>query len=142
MSDSITETRGTHSARHHALGEPAPTSEAQKTQMLHDTPDAIEEERLRRSTSDSSREPRLPGVRQIRWVRASDVLSGASGRVAGHGIRVTHIVHRPTQVLKPTVRRGPETREAIRSDRTSRLAPLSAYGASRDVHGAAMSVQR
>lgn len=142
MSDSITTTDGRRAASRHGPEQVAPITGTSELPTLQETPDAIEERGLRRRVQNSVREPRLPGTGQVTWVRASDVLSGASGRVAGHGIRLTHAVHRPAQALKPPVWREREVGDTIRSDRASRLAPLSAYGASRGVRGAAMSVHR
>lgn len=144
MSDSITETGGTQETSPHGPEEVAHIIGASETSTStsQETPDAVQEQGLRRRVQNSVRQPRLPGAGQVTWVRASDVLSGASGRVAGHGMRLTHMVHRPTQALKPSVRRERETGQAIRSDRASRLAPLGAYGAKRGVRGAAMRVNR
>jgi len=142
MTDSITTIDGRRDASHHGPEQIAPITRTSESPTSQETPDAIEQQVLQQRVRNSVRQPRLPRTGQVTWVRASDVLSGASGRVAGHGIRLTHAVHRPTQALKPLVQREREVGDTIRSDRASRLAPLGAYGANRDVRGAAMSLHR
>lgn len=141
MSDSISDADRKHGARFRGDGA-AQTPEASGTPRSGETPTAVEEQSLRRRAQGSLRQSYLPKVDQVRWVRASDVLSSASGQAAGHGIRLTRAVHRPNQLLKPPARRGPQTGESIRSDRASRLAPLSAFGAGANPQGSAMSIRR
>jgi hypothetical protein len=138
MSDSATKTDG---AWHNGQGEVVPT-ETSATPLPHEIPDPIKEQGLERRVSDSVRRPLHSAARDMRWVRASDVLSAASAQASAHAIRLTHAVHRPAQALTPAPWRKRETGQRIWSDRASRLAPLGAFGVSRGVRGSAMSLHR
>jgi hypothetical protein len=140
MSDSTTETDGTHGMRHSGPEKTAPRTGAPDVRTPQETPAIGEQHDVRRRVQNAVRQPRLTAASQVRWVRAGEVLSAASGRVAGHGIRLTHTIHHPAKTLNATAQR--ETGMAISSDRASRLAPLSAYGAGRGARGAAVSVHR
>jgi hypothetical protein len=142
MSDSITETDGTQGPRHQGQEQVAPTTKAPATQMLQEVPEAIEQGNLRRRLSGSARQPRLPGSRDVRWVRASDLLSQASGSIAGHGIQLSRAVYRAPHSLRPPARREQDASEALQSDRANRLAPIEAFGARRDTRATTVGLQR
>lgn len=66
--------------------------------------------------------PDRPG---IVWVRASDLLSSSSGRLAGRGLDFeTELARR--------LRRAPATARHTLRERADRLPPLSAFGRSRE----------
>jgi hypothetical protein len=72
----------------------------------------------------ASKEKRALGI-DVTWVRASDLLSSSTGRVAGRGIDFE-------AELARRMRRTPATtRRAIR-DRASKLPPLSEFGQRND----------
>lgn len=73
-------------------------------------------------TAQGSDVSRTPG---ITWVRASDLLSNGTGRVAGRGLNFE-------SELTRRMRQGPGvTRRAVR-ERAHRLPPLSEFGRSRE----------
>lgn len=141
MSDSINEADGAHRAQHHGQDELAPEKPTpEPAQEL--TPEAIEEQSLRQRVTNGARSTRMPGGRDVRWVRASDLLSDASGRLAGHSIALTHAIHRgPRDMLLTSARRNSAS-EPIETDRTSRLAPVEAFGARRDNHSMRLGLRR
>jgi hypothetical protein len=72
----------------------------------------------------TGKEGRSPGG-DVNWVRASDLLSSSTGRMAGRGIDFE-------AELARRMRRTPAiTRRAIR-DRASKLPPLSEFGQRKD----------
>jgi hypothetical protein len=141
MSDSIDEADGAHRAQHHGRNELAPEKPTpEPAQEL--TPEAIEEQSLRQRITNGTRSTQAPGGRDVRWVRAGDLLSDASGRLAGHGIALTHAVHRgPRDLLLASARRTSAS-EPIETDRASRLAPVDAFGGRRDNHTMSLGLRR
>lgn len=137
MSDSIIEADGAHRAQHPGQEELAPEKPESDR-----TPDAIEEQSLRRRVTSGAHNPRVPGGRDVRWVRAGELLSDASGRLAGHGIALTRTIHRgPRDLLLGSARLG-STSEPIESDRSSRLATVEAFGAHLDNRTARLGLRR
>ncbi len=141
MSDSINEADGAHRAHPHGRDELAPEKPTpEPAQEL--TPEAIEEQSLRQRVTNGARSTRAPGGRDVRWVRAGDLLSDASGRLAGHGIALTHAIHSgPRDLLLASARRNSAS-EPIATDRASRLAPVEAFGARRDNHSMSLGLRR
>jgi len=141
MSDSINEADGAHRAQHRGRDELAPEKPTLKPEQEL-TPQAIEEQSLRQRVTNGTRSTQAPGGRDVRWVRAGDLLSDASGRLAGHGITLTHAIHRgPRDLLLASTRRNPAS-EPIETDRASRLAPVDTFGARRDNHSTSLGLRR
>ena len=79
---------------------------------------ATPRERVRRELLGGNR-----GEPGITWIRASDLLSSGSGRVAGRGLDFE------TEAVRRLRRSTASTRRAIR-ERADQLPPLSAFGRS------------
>ena len=72
----------------------------------------------------ANKEKRAPGG-DVTWVRASDLLSSGTGRLAGRGI------HFEAELARRMRRTAATTRHAVR-DRASKLPPLSEFGQRND----------
>ena len=92
---------------------------AQRKAFARSSNGATSRDRLRRDLLGGA--PEHPG---IIWVRASDLLNGGTGRVAGRGLDLE------AELAQRMRRTAATTRRAIR-ERSDRLPPLSAFGQSR-----------
>ena len=81
---------------------------------------------------------------EVAWVRASDALAQTSGRATGRGITWTDQVNRLPR-LAPLRQAGTGRRAIARASapsRTSRLAPITAFGIKRDASMTRTGVSR
>jgi hypothetical protein len=137
MSDNIMEADEVQRAQHHGQDGPAP-----ERANPEQTPEAVEEQSLRQRVTQGAGKSRFSDGRETRWVRAGELLSGASGRLAGHGIALTRTIHRaPRDLLLASARRG-STSAPIESDRISRLAPIQTFGDGRANSTASLGLRR
>ena len=116
--DDFDETRSSPTNEHAANDLLARSGRGQSTALDRASLSATSRARARRDLLGGA--PEQPG---IIWVRASDLLSSGTGRVAGRGLDFE------TELARQTRRSAATTRRAIR-ERADRLPPLSAFGRS------------
>jgi hypothetical protein len=94
-----------------------------RSRLAPDTPPSLRRVRRQPITGPFTTPDRLSNGTGIVWIRASELLSTGSGRIAGRGIDFERELARRT-------RRTPAAARRAISQRAVRLPPLSAFGRS------------